>query len=410
MRVPGLIACAALCACIEPSESRTEHELSAAVRRERATLIRDSAAEMGMYNAALLGGIAISETNLAHCFSEASFGCPGPDSPSCGGPILAGGADGPCSAMQGGLGMFQFDSGTYAQTVATYGESVLTVEGNTAQAVSFVESRLAQDIAGVDDWRSAMASLNATPLVAGNPKTEEWSHFLACRYNGCCTTSATCTARANGYRDNGIAIYAEFGADFWRTSDRCRAIPDDGVIDQRSECYVAAGDPRYWRREATGYADSSEWTNSTANAAAANYGEWRIVPPAPGHYRIEAYVSGGAATAAAYRIVHGGVTDTMTIDQTMVDGWVLLGDYELAASGAEHVELGDNTGMARQKVVFDAVRVTSLDGPPPGGDDGGCAVGGGSGSAALVLVVLASRRRRRADDVAASDRSFMLPR
>ncbi|CAN5913392.1 hypothetical protein BH11MYX3_BH11MYX3_42860 [soil metagenome] len=400
MRVTALLAMAALGACVEPAESPNEHrndqELSAAVRRERATLIRDSAAEMGMYNAALLGGIAISETNLAHCFSEASFGCPGPDSPSCGGPILAGGADGPCTDMQGGLGMFQFDSGTYAQTVATYGASVLTVEGNTAQAVSFVEGRLAQDIAGIDDWRSAMAYLNATPLVAGDPKTEEWARFLACRYNGCCSTSTTCTSRANGYRDNGIKIFAEFGAEFWRTSDRCRAIPDDGVIDQRSECYVAAGDPRYWRHEDTGFADSSEWTNSTANPAPANYGEWRIVAPAAGHYRIEVYATDGAATAAAYRIVHGGVTDTVTIDQTMVDGWVMLGEYELAAEGDEHVELGDNTGKAMQKVVFDAVRVTSLDGPPPGGDDdGGCAVGGSGSGIGIGLAWLALRRRRR---------------
>ncbi len=394
MRITALLACAALGACMEPSEGRTEQELSAAVRRERATLIRDSAAEMGMYNAALLGGIAISETNLAHCFSEASFGCPGPDSPSCGGPILAGGADGPCANMQGGLGMFQFDSGTYAQTLATYGASVLTVEGNTAQAVSFVETRLAQDIAGVDDWRSAMTYLNATPLVAGNPKTEEWARFLACRYNGCCSTSATCTSRANGYRDNGIAIYREFGAEFWRTSDRCTGIPDDGVIDQRSECYVAAGDPRYWRREDAGFADSSEWTNSTANAAPANYGEWRIVAPAAGAYRLEAYVTGGAASAA-YRIVHGGVTDTVTIDQAMVDGWVVLGDYELAGEGDEHVELGDNTGKAMQKIVFDALRVTSLDGPPPDGGDGGCSAGGSGGGLAVALVLIALRRRRR---------------
>ena len=34
-----------------------------------------------------------------------------------GGPIIAGGADGPCADMQGGLGMFQFDAGTYQQTV-----------------------------------------------------------------------------------------------------------------------------------------------------------------------------------------------------------------------------------------------------------------------------------------------------
>lgn len=400
VRVTALAACLALgAACAEPVESTAEQGLTAAVRRERATLIRDSAAEMGMYNAALLGGIAISETNLAHCFSEASFGCPGPDSPSCNGPILAGGADGPCPDMQGGLGMFQFDAGTYAQTVATYGASVLTVEGNTAQAVNFVETRLVQDITGVDGWATAMDYLNQVPLIPGNPKTEEWSHFLACRYNGCCTTSALCTSRANGYRDNALAIYNEFGGAFWKTSDRCSALPADGVIDQRSACYLAAGDPRYWRAEATGYADSSEWTNTTASAAAKNYGQWKIVAPAPGRYRIEAYVSGGGATAAAYRVLHAGATETVTIDQSTVDGWVMLGEVDLAAEGDEHVELGDNTGTAMQRLAFDAVRVTSLDGPAGGGggggSDGGCAAGGGGGGGLLVIGLLAFRRRRR---------------
>jgi hypothetical protein len=399
----AVAACLVLAACAEPiAESTTDAELSAAVRRERATLIRDSAAEMGMFNAALLGGIAISETGLAHCFSEVSFGCPGPDSPSCGGPIIAGGADGPCPDMQGGLGMFQFDSGTYAQTVSTYGPTILTVEGNTAQAVNFVVTRLDQDIASVSSWGTAMSYMNSVPLVAGDPKTEEWAKFLACRYNGCCSASATCTSRAKGYRDNAIAIYAEFGGDFWRTADRCSALPADGVIDQRSACYVAAGDPRYWHADAAGYSDSSEWTNSTASAAAKNYAQWLFVGAVAGRYRVEVYVSGGAATAAAYKVAHAGITDTVTIDQTATDGWVMLGEYDLAGTGDEHVELGDNTGTAMQKLVFDAVRITSLDGEPPlpepEGDDGGCAAAGGRGGAlalAGLVAILAFRRRRR---------------
>ena len=393
----ALAACLVLGACAEPTaESTTESELSAAVRRERATLIRDSAAEMGMFNAALLGGIAISETGLAHCFSEVSFGCPGPDSPSCGGPIIAGGADGPCADMQGGLGMFQFDSGTYAQTVSTYGPTILTVEGNTAQAVNFVVTRLDQDIASVSSWGTAMSYMNSVPLVAGDPKTEEWAKFLACRYNGCCSTSATCTSRAKGYRDNAIAIYNEFGGDFWRTADRCSALPVDGVIDQRSACYVAAGDPRYWHQDAAGFADTSEWTNSTAAAAAKNYAQWLFVNAVPGRYRIEVYVSGGAATKAAYQVAHAGTTDTVTIDQTATDGWAVLGEYDLAGTGDEHVELGDNTGTAMQKLVFDAVRITSLDGEPePPGDDGGCTAAGGTTGVGLAFGILAVLRRRR---------------
>lgn len=297
---PYLALVVLACGCAVPDESTTEQGLSAAARRERAALIRDSAAEMGLYNAALMGGIAISETGLAHCASEIGFGCPGPDSPSCGGPILAGGADGPCDQMQGGLGMFQFDSGTYAQTLATYGPSILTVEGNTAQAVSFVADRLDQSITGVDGWLSAMSWMNNVPLVKNDPVSDQWGMFLACRYNGCCSTSATCVSRGTAYRDNAISIYNEFGSDFWRTADRCNALPEDGVIDQRSACYVAAGDPRYWRREAVGYADSSEWTNSTTNAAAKNVVQWLIHAPA-GRYKIEAYIAGGAAAKASDR-------------------------------------------------------------------------------------------------------------
>jgi hypothetical protein len=209
--------------------------------------------------------------------------------------------------------------------------------------------------------------------------------------------SATCNSRAAGYRDNAIAIYRELGADFWRTADRCVALPDDGVIDQRSACYMAAGDPRYWRREVTGYADSSEWTSSTENAAAKNYAQWLIHVPAPGRYLVEAYLTGGEATAAAYRIAHAGMTETVTVDQTTSDGWVMLGEYDFTGEGDEHVELGDNTGTAMQKLVYDAVRVTSLDGPPPddGGDSSGCAAAGGGSGLALALGVLALRRRCR---------------
>lgn len=394
-----IAVCLVIPACAEPiTESAAQADLTASVRRERAGLIRDSAAEMGLFNAALLGGIAISETGLAHCFSEVSFGCPGPDSPSCGGgPIIAGGADGPCADMQGGLGMFQFDSGTYAQTVSTYGDSILTIEGNTAQAVNFVATRLQMDITGVSSWGTAMSYMNSVPLVAGDPTTEEWAKFLACRYNGCCSASATCVSRAKGYRDNAIAIYREFGADFWRTADRCAALPDDGVIDQRSNCYVAAGDPRFWRRETTGFSDSSEWTNSTTAATAKNYAQWLFVGAAPGRYAIEVYVSGGAATTAAYRVAHAGTTDVVTIDQSTVDGWVPLGEYELAGTGDEHVELGDNTGAAAQKLVFDAVRITSLDAPPPSdpGGDGGCSTSSGGAGLALGLALVGLGRRRR---------------
>lgn len=381
-----------LAACAAPTTTTESSEITTAVRHERFGLIRDSAAEMGLYNAPLLAGVAISETNLAHCQSEATYACQGPASPSCnGGPIIAGAADGPCSAMQGGLGMFQFDAGTYADTLSTYGDSVLTIEGNTAQAVNFVVVRAIQD-KHATDWLTAVDWMNKVKMDISTMSMMEWASFIVCRYNGCCSTSATCTSRANGYRDNAITAFEEMGAEFWDTSQRCVTIPDGGVIDQRSECYLAAGDPRYWRRETTGYGDTREWTGSTMAAKAANFARW-IVKAQPGRYHVDVYLSGEGSKQAKYSIVHAGMTDVVTVDQT-ASGWVSLGEFDFTGSGDEHVMLGDNTGEADVHVVFDAVRVLSLD--DPGLDDGCCGAGRGTGATSLLgVIVFVSRLRRR---------------
>jgi hypothetical protein len=204
-----------LFACgVEPGEP--EPPGVSAGKRARLVVIRDIAAERGMSNAALLAGIAESETNVAHCWSDATYACRGPDSPSCDGPIIAGSADGPCSEMEGGLGMFQFDAGTWTETRAMYGDAILTIEGNTAQAVSFVIAQVIREVAGVTDAAAAIEWMNQVPLVAGDPVMEQWASLLACRYNGCCAASELCTSRANGYRDHAIELDRALGAAFWR--------------------------------------------------------------------------------------------------------------------------------------------------------------------------------------------------
>ncbi|CAN5675916.1 hypothetical protein BH11MYX1_BH11MYX1_20310 [soil metagenome] len=387
-----------------------EQQLSTEVTTQRYTLIRDSAAEMGMYNGALLAGIAISETNLAHCQSEATYACKGPASPSCnGGPIIAGAADGPCSAQQGGLGMFQFDAGTYDQTVTAYGPSILTVEGNTAQAVSFVVDKVELDIPNIDDWLAATSWMNRVPLDPSDAVMNQWAKLLACRYNGCCSASATCISRGNGYRDNAITAFEAMGADFWTTDNRCKALPADGVIEQRSECYIAAGDPRYWRHVDGGSAGTLEWTGSTAATQPANFAEWIVKAPA-GRYHVDIYLDGtyGTAKHARYQIAHAGTGEMVELDQTSATGYVSLGEFDFAGTGDEHVMLADNTGEASAQVGFDAVRVQPTDstGPttmdPPGG--GCCQTGAGGGSGVLALGVVALLRRRRM-----SGRSATLP-
>jgi hypothetical protein len=343
-RFVGLVVALGACAS-DPGPPPTAHQ-------QRLALIRDTAAQMGVYNAALIGGIAVSETNLAHCWSEATYACMGPDSPSCAGPVIAGSADGPCSAMQGGLGLFQFDAGTWADTVATYGDAILTVEGNTAQAVSFVIDKVMRDIAGATSWLDAAGWINSVPLSADAPVMAQWAELLACRYNGCCATSAVCTERADGYRDHAIALQRDLGAAFWQTADRCAALPPDGVIDQRTACYVAAGDPRLWHHEAAGYGGSRDW----ALTGSAGLGRW-ILHPRPGRYRVEIYAEGGEATAA-YEVAHGGAVEAIAIDQAAAAGFAVLGDFDFTGAGDEHVQLAA-TGDAGKKLVFDAIRVTA---------------------------------------------------
>jgi hypothetical protein len=390
-----------LAACAEPTLSTDEQAISADVRHERYGLIRDSAAEMGLYNASLMAGIATSETALAHCQSEATYACMGPGSPSCGGgPIIAGAADGPCSAMQGGLGMFQFDAGTYAETLATYGDSILTIEGNTAQAVSFVVDRAEQSVMGIDDWLAAVGWMNAVPMDAGDPKMQEWASFIVCRYNGCCTpTNATCQTRAAGYRDNAIKAFDEMGGQFWDTSKRCSAIPKDGVIDQRSECYLAAGDPRFWHRETGGFDDDREWTGTTSSMVAGNFARWIIKTNRAGAFSVDVMLDGGevgTSKTAKYVIVHGGVTDEVVLDQSAASGWVSLGEFQFSGEGDEYIMLADNTGEAATtdtQLLFDAARVLSPD-EAGGGCCGSTRGNGWTAALGLVLVTLRLRRRR----------------
>lgn len=185
-----------------------------AARRERLALIRDVAAAAGISNGALIAGIAESETHVVQCWRDARYACMGAASPSCDGePVIAGSADGPCEAQQGGLGMFQLDAGTWADTRALYGDDILTSEGNTAAAVGFVIDRVARELAVPP--AAAITWINEVPLVAGDAALERWGQLMACRYNGCCAATPTCASRAAGYRDNALAVAAQLGTAFW---------------------------------------------------------------------------------------------------------------------------------------------------------------------------------------------------
>ena len=230
--VASLAASVLGCADTEPGPAapgepigRTRSALTAAQRRARAGQIRDAAAARGLEQGWLLAGIADAETGMSHCWSELTWACMGPVSADCGGgPVVAGAGDGPCSLMQGGLGMFQFDAGTYDQTLAREGVRVLSIAGNTEAAVDFVIAMVIRStyVPGVDNAAQALDWMNGVRV--DNDRFRPWIQTVTHYYNGCTPTGCSVyDSRYASYERHARDTYNEMGADFWVTSVDFRA-------------------------------------------------------------------------------------------------------------------------------------------------------------------------------------------
>jgi len=245
---PRYLAVTLLAACVgDPPTNPPSHnsDLSSNAKLPRYTGIRDAAKARGMSNAYLLAGIANDETGLAMCWSEATWACQGPASPDCGGgPVIAGAADGPCSAQQGGLGMFQFDAGTFTDTLNKYSSDVLTVAGQTSHAIDYatwmVKVSAYTTDAETDDkaraWINRFDPNNAA-LV------DQWISTVVRYYNGCQPGWSCWSDRYQTYSDGfHLAIDEPGGVAFWgagTTGTTCGSSPPVvGVIEQK---YLALG-------------------------------------------------------------------------------------------------------------------------------------------------------------------------
>lgn len=220
MAVGALGTLGMLSGCSGQSEgTTTEHRLerlSAAERRTRCEIIRDTAAARGLTNGLLLGGIADAETGLAHCWSEATWACQGPTHPDCGGPVIAGAGDGPCSLQQGGLGMFQFDAGTFDDTLAREGDRVLSLQGNVDAGVDFVVDMVIRStyVPGVENETQALAWMNEVRV--DGPTHDAWIKTVTHYYNGCVPGGCSVyDQRYSHYDGNFRGLLGELGDDFW---------------------------------------------------------------------------------------------------------------------------------------------------------------------------------------------------
>ena len=156
------------------------------------------------------------ETGLVQCWKDAQYHCQGPYSAYCGGPVLAGSGDGPCANKQGGLGMYQFDAGTHAQTLAAYGNGILDLGGNVDGGLNVIiqKIKVCPNIAGVDTDAQAIAWLNTA--VPGTPRFEEFLTAMAWCYNGCSPTACSLhQSRREKYRAGVKQLLDGLGHDYW---------------------------------------------------------------------------------------------------------------------------------------------------------------------------------------------------
>lgn len=203
----------------QPSLGELGAELTLEQRKARYVTIRDAVNARGLEGKGyLFGGIAYQETGLAHCWSEATWACKGPNSPDCGGgPVIAGAGDGPCANQQGGLGIFQFDGGNFEQTLARDGQKILTVAGNVDRAVDFVLNmvRISKYTTNAETPEKAAQWIKNFDF--GNATLrDQWIKTVTAHYNGCSNlASATCSDRYNKYNAGLQKVVDETGLPFW---------------------------------------------------------------------------------------------------------------------------------------------------------------------------------------------------
>lgn len=382
-----LILFATLAACGPPDVAVEEvrSDLTAAERRGRCEAIRDVANGRGLTNAGLLAGIGDAETGLAHCWSEATWACQGPTSPSCAGPVIAGAGDGPCSARQGGLGLFQFDGGTFEQTLARDGEEILLLEGNISHAVDFVLAMVLRSdhVAGIGTEEEALAWMNGIPIEPGHPDYEAWISTVTHYYNGCAPSYGCWEERRSRYDEKTRGVVAELGPEFWEITPvepaPCAPIPPEGrVIEEDDPCYEDEGPASSWRTAETGHGGRLRWTYAFEEPEPANFAVWNLDFEVGGTYLVEVFAEGefAGSTRARYTVMHDGVADERVIDQSSAGGFASLGELTFSAGGDQWIRLDDNTGEPladRIPLAFDAIRLTpayEIEPPvPPGPKD-----------------------------------------
>ena len=206
-------------------------------------------------------------------------------------------------------------------------------------------------------------------------------------FNGTLADLEALAVRDPGCGD-GRCLFGETNATCPLDCPGCSPIPRRGrVVDETDPCFTAGGTSRFIRLATdAGYNGKLQWSRTWITQTPDNYGEWQLSFDEAGSYRVEAYTAAPYAewNAARYTVRHAGATEIITVDQTAIDGFVILGDLEFESGGDQWILLEDAVSSAEDAglaILFDAIRLTRLGLPPPDGGelDGGDPDGGSDG-------------------------------
>ena len=174
----------------------------------------------GVTNPLLFAGVPNHESGLVQCWKDATWACQGPHFNDCGGPVIAGSGDGPCSIEQGGLGMYQLDAGTYAQTLASYGHNVVELDGQIDKGVDTIVQKVwhCPNTPHFDNEGQVVAWINSA-----KPGTSNYEVFLSAMaecYNGCQPGWSCYEPMRANYRAGVQKLADAFGNDYWYGSSQ----------------------------------------------------------------------------------------------------------------------------------------------------------------------------------------------
>ncbi len=141
----------------------------------------------------------------------------------------------------------------------------------------------------------------------------------------------------------------------------CGEIWTDNITDNLESRFAIYGPEQYWCNVTEGGQFYGYfYTYSISSGPDINWAEWTFeLPDSSLSYMLECWLPEGGTAETSYRILHDGVEDTLTIQQSSyANEWVPLGGPWNASEGLS-VITGDYTGTAGHSIVIDAIRFIS---------------------------------------------------